>query len=297
VNPFSAILGALRAVAQHPINRRRKLKAVAEYGFIQIASRLVPGEVCVPFPNGTRLLIPPRMKGAAHYIAPRLCEFDEMALVAHLLRKGDLFVDVGANIGAFSVLAAGVAQANVLAFEPSPGTFDSLTTNIRLNGFQDSVRLVQAAVGRTAGFVSLTRGRGTENFVPSASQGTDCDKVALTTLDTELGERPVSLLKVDVEGYETEVFAGAKQTLSSKQLQAIIVERNDAGVRYGFDEDALHQGIRELGFVSCSYDPLNRNLSPIGIQARGNIIYVRDLARARALVKAAPPFHLGDLHV
>ena len=120
MNPVTKILGALRAIARHPVNHRRKLMAVLEYGFIQAAARLVPGDICVEFPNHTRLLVSPRMKGAAHYIAPRLCEFEEMAFVMHFLRPGELFVDVGANVGVFTVLAAGVAGAEVRAFETNP---------------------------------------------------------------------------------------------------------------------------------------------------------------------------------
>ena len=81
------------------------------------------------------------MKGAAHYITPRLCEFEEMAFVMHFLRPGELFVDVGANVGAFTVLAAGVAGAAVRAFEPNPGTFEMLERNVRLNGLQEAGKL------------------------------------------------------------------------------------------------------------------------------------------------------------
>ena len=111
MNPLVKILATLRFVANHPLNRGRKFRAVAEYGFIQVAARLVPGEVCVEFPNRTRLLVSPRMKGAAHFIAPRLNEFNDMAFVMHFLQAGELFADVGANVGAFTVLAAGVAGA------------------------------------------------------------------------------------------------------------------------------------------------------------------------------------------
>src|SRR5258707_11170919 len=109
MNPITKITSALRFVANHPVNRGRKFRAVTEYGFIQVAARLIPGEVCVEFPNNTRLLISPRMKGAAHFILPRLCEFEEMAFTMHFLRPDELFADVGANVGAFTIMAAGVA--------------------------------------------------------------------------------------------------------------------------------------------------------------------------------------------
>jgi hypothetical protein len=51
------------------------------------------------------------MKGAAHFIYPGVCEFEEMAFVLHYARPTDLFVDVGANIGAYTVLAAGASGA------------------------------------------------------------------------------------------------------------------------------------------------------------------------------------------
>src|ERR1700743_2432388 len=117
MNPITKAVGALRAAPTHPGNRHRKLKAVLEYGLVQVATRFVPGEICVQFPNHTRLLVSPHMKGAAHYITPRLCEFEDMSFVMHFLRAGELFMDVGANVGAFTIMAAGVAGAQVIAFE------------------------------------------------------------------------------------------------------------------------------------------------------------------------------------
>ena len=123
MNPVVKIVTALQFVAGHPQNRGRKFRAVIEYGFIQVAARLVPGDVCLEFPNHTRLMVSPHMKGAAHFITPRLCEFDEMAFVMHFLRAGEMFADVGANVGAFTVLAAGVTGAQTVTFEPSAETF------------------------------------------------------------------------------------------------------------------------------------------------------------------------------
>jgi len=297
VNPIAKILSALRAVANHPLNRPRKLQAVLEYGFVQVAARLVPGDVCVEFPNNTRLLVSPRMKGAAHYIAPRLCEFEEMAFVMHFLRPGQLFADVGANVGAFTVLAAGVAGARAIAFEPSPDTYESLSRNIRLNGLQDRVRAVHAALGRSEGRIQLSVGLGTENFVAVSPSAGGTVSVRLTSLDAELSGAPPVLLKVDVEGYETEVFAGASSTLARPELQAIIVEKNDIGSRYGFDESALHSQIRQLGFVPCIYEPFARHLSQVRDEFRGNVIYVRDVSRATEILRAAPAFRLGELCV
>ena len=121
----------LRTQGRHPLNRKSSWRAAFDFSLAQIAARLVPGEVCVPFPNGTRLLVPPHMKGAAHFIYPGLCEFEDMGFALHFLRPDDLFLDVGANIGAYTVLAAGAAGCRVIAFEPAPATFRSLQANLQ----------------------------------------------------------------------------------------------------------------------------------------------------------------------
>jgi FkbM family methyltransferase len=205
MNPISKVAQALGRVANHPINRRRRLKAVLEYGVIQLAARFAPGEICVEFPNQTRILVPPRMKGAAHYIAPRLCELEEMSFVMHFLRPGDFFADVGANIGVFTILAAGVGGARTKSFEPSPDTFEALSRNIRLNGFQERSVAIQAIVGGKEGAAQLSVGLGTENCVATGAAASHSVTVPMTTLDRELAATPPDLLKVDVEGFETEV--------------------------------------------------------------------------------------------
>jgi FkbM family methyltransferase len=297
MNPIVKILATLQFVANHPVNRGRKFRAVAEYGFIQIAARLVPGDVCVKFPNGTRLLVSPRMKGAAHFIAPRLCEFEDMSFVMHFLRPGDLFADVGANVGAFTVLAAGVAGARAVSFEPSAETFAMLSSNVRLNGLADRVRPVNAVVGRSIGTAQFSAGLGTENHVAAEADKENSVSLPMTTLDHELAATPAILLKVDVEGFETEVFAGAEKTLQNPALQAVIVERNGSGNRYGYDEEALHAQIRSHGFKPFNYAPFSRQLSPLTASDNGNIIYLRDLEAAAGRLRTAAAFEFGHLKV
>jgi FkbM family methyltransferase len=297
MNPIGKIITALKFVADHPVNRGRRFRAVAEYGFIQIAARLVPGDVCMEFPNHTRLMVSPHMKGAAHFIAPRLNEFNDMAFVMHFLRPGEMFADAGANIGAFTVLAAGVAGAQAVAFEPGTETFEMLSRNVRLNNLMDRVRTVNAVLGRSLGSVQFSAGLGTENHVAATTEKENSVTVPMTTLDHELATNPAVLLKVDVEGFETEVFGGAESTLKNNGLQAIITEHNGLGNRYGFDEAALHIHIRSHGFKPYTYQPFERRLRPLGEGEAGNIIYIRNLDAANERLRAASAFQLGALKV
>ena len=68
------------------------------------------------------------------------------------------------------------------------------------------------------------------------------------------------MLKIDVEGFETEVISGAHSILQKQDLRCVLMELAGYGKRYGFDENALRQRMADLDFESCRYDPFTRCL-------------------------------------
>jgi FkbM family methyltransferase len=297
MNTIAKIISALRFVANHPLNRGRKWQAMFEFFTAQIALKLLPGDFCMEFPNRTHIMLAPSMKGAWHFITPRLFDFEEMSFVMHYLRVGDFFADVGANVGVYTVLAAGVAGARAAAFEPSRDSFEMLLRNIRINALTNRVQAFEIAVGGQLGTMRLTVGQGTENYIASQSSEGASVPVKVTILDHEFSDNPPNLLKIDVEGFECEVIAGAKKTLRRPELRAMIVERCGNGTRYGFDEDALHREIRQEGFLPCTYNPFTRLLRQAPDTTVGNVIYVRDLNGANAILKSASAFQFGSYSI
>ena len=297
MNFIKKVYVTLRGIARHPLNRRSKPAAMWNFCVSQVAVRLVPGDIAVPFPNGTKLMINPRMKGAAHFITPGLCEFEEMSFVMHFLRPGELFVDAGANVGAFTVLASGVAGAKSIAFEPGVSSHEFLRRNVGINALHDRVTTHQLALGSERGVARFTENLGTENHVSQNGDLSGTNEVQVATLDAMLeGLLPV-LIKIDVEGFETKVMAGAARTLRQPSLQALIMERANNGAAFGFDEDALHREIRALAFTPCAYDPWSRTLSRLPDDAMGNLIYVKDFAAAQRRLKEAAPYQFGGFKI
>jgi len=288
MNPLTKVFVTLSTVANHPLHRHAKLRGIFRFVVAQVAARGVPGEVCIEFTKGTWLIVPPGMKGATYQISPRVYEFHEMLFVAHFLRANELFLDVGANLGAYTVLASGVAKARTLAFEPCPSTFRTLQMNIRLNDLSALAEARHRALGRQAGTVSITTGLGTENYVTAGVETQATVPVEMRVLDDELGAAKPVLMKIDVEGFESEVFAGAQRLLDSPSLESMVIERNRSGERYGFDEGTLHQQIRKAGFIPCTYDAERRTINTVPDDHLGCIIYVRNLESARQRVAAAP---------
>jgi FkbM family methyltransferase len=292
------LVQTVRFIAGHPLNRRHKLRALGRFVRWQVGTRVWGGPREVPFAGNTKLLARRGMAGATGNIYCGLHEFEDMALVVHALREGDTFLDVGANIGSYTVLAAGVAGASAVAFEPVPATFAHLEDNVRLNALGGRVRAHNTAVGRERGMLRFTTSHDTINHVASASEageagaGADTIAVPVVPLDEVAADSSPAVIKIDVEGFETEVIAGAGRTLQSDALMAVLMELNGSGARYGYDESAIHRKMLELGFTPCQYSPFDREFRTLeGVNgSEGNTLYVRDVARLQERVTSAPPF-------
>ncbi len=247
------------------------------------------------FVNGSRLVVSRGAPAVTGNLYTRLHEFPEMAFVLHAIRSGELFVDVGANIGAYTVLAASIPGTRCAAFEPAPETFERLTENIRLNDFASRVQANQLAAGSEDGELAFTKGLDSVNHVVSPDDNAqDRTSVPVRRLDTVLrGENPV-VLKIDVEGYEMRVLQGAEGILQNDALLAVVLEMNGSGARYGIDENEIDKLMVDHGFVARSYDPLKRNLISVpSPNPSGNRIYVRNQTDVEQRLRSAPRFSLA----
>jgi len=290
-----SVLNTLRFLTHHPLCRDRKARTLARWFAWQVGSRLVPGPVAVPFVNGSRLLVARGMTGATGNLYTGLHEFEEMAFVLHLLRGSDLFVDVGANVGAYTVMAASLG-ARVISVEPIPQTFAHLQRNVSLNQATDRVTLQNCGLGAAPGVLRFTSGGDTVNHVLSENERTtpDAVEVEVKTLDALLQDVQPRLMKIDAEGYETNIIRGGEKALQRPSLDAIIMELNGSGTRYGFDEAKLFQQILAMGFAPFTYVPFERKL--ISQQSTngdsGNVLFVRNVAQVQDRLRSAPPFRV-----
>jgi FkbM family methyltransferase len=283
----------LHFITSHPLNRSEPLRAIGRFLAWQLATRLQPHAIAVPFVDHTRLLVRRGMTGATGNVYCGLHDFEDMSFVLHALRPDDLFVDVGANAGAYTVLAAGAVGCRCMAFEPIRSTYSALLDNIRLNDLASRVDARNEGVGEESGTVAFTAHQDTLNHVAvEADRSRAVIRVPVTTLDVALRGKAPTVLKIDVEGFETRVLAGADATLRSAGLLALLLELNGSGARYGFDESALHAKVQEYGFLPARYEPLTRELrvADNGRNHTGNTLYVRSIEALQARIASAPRF-------
>lgn len=166
--------------------------------------------------RGTKILYP----GGDYTTLPTLVsgEYEKMEL-DHLSKTLDELespitaLDIGANVGIWTVLLASHPKVNrVIAFEPSPSNLSFLRHNISVNGVENKVTIVEAAVSDTTGtaFFSSEGSGATMRLAESGSFS-----VSTVTVDEKTQNEKIGLIKIDVEGFEPAVLDGAWQTIEN----------------------------------------------------------------------------------
>lgn len=291
------LLKSLAFILGHPLSGRHKLRALKRWMSWQIGSRLLPGNVAVPFAGRALLLASPGMTGATGNIYCGLHEFYSMAFAMHLLRPGELFVDVGSNVGSYAVLAGSIG-ARCVAFEPVPSSFRRLLDNIALNRYEDRVTALNLAVGDTRSSALMTSDEDTTNRIVTASdlRRNAVVEVQMVRLDDVVDGDPV-LIKIDVEGSEPEVLRGAYSLLRRKSLLGVIIEVNR-------NHAVLHAQMRQAGFLPYDYFPFERKIWPASAMKAGrrmktsdNVLFVRNEAVVARRLASAPATSILDVAV
>jgi FkbM family methyltransferase len=245
--------------------------------------------------GNSKLIVQKGMKGATGNLYNGLLEFSDMLFVLHCLRPEDHFVDIGANIGVYTVLASAEIGAATLSIEPVPEVFATLELNIAINKIGSKVRSLNMAIGAEEGKLTFTSSLDTVNHVATEEEiaAGNVIEVKVVQLDSIIENIP-TIIKIDVEGYETNVIKGAEKTLENPLLKAIIIELNGSGLRYGFDETAIHHQFLQKGFQPYQYDPFERNLILLNAPHEHNTIYIRDVDFVKNRLQGAKKIKVQD---
>ena len=192
----------------------------------------------------------------------------ETGLIAAILKPGDLFVDVGANIGYFTLLASRRVgpEGRVIAVEANPRTFKLLEANVRLNECTN-VALHHLAAGEAAGFATLFE-REAGNAGGDQVDFTGDGKIAVERLDALVGEQRVRLIKLDIEGAEAKALRGASGLLERADAPDLVFEFTPkflAGM--GDDPRELIGLLERLGYRRQTISTAGRKPADEGIYA------------------------------
>jgi FkbM family methyltransferase len=187
-------------------------------------------------------------------------DWDTAKFITEFLREGDTFVDVGANIGLYTLPAA-AKKVRVVAVEPSARNRGRLEENLALNGLT-SVKIEACALGEIEGEMAFCD----DDALAHVEMTGNGPKVPVRRLEAILPEGEISLLKVDVEGFELAVFHGAEIAMRAGRLPVILFEMNHSYERYGVTEAQIFGFLRERGYQIARYEHDARRLVTHGLE-------------------------------
>jgi FkbM family methyltransferase len=245
----------------HPANRDHRLAALSRLAAFHLRGRVLRRPTRVPIGQHSQMWADLAVVSTIHAVIANPPDWATMQAWKLLLRPGDLFVDIGASAGSYSLWAADLG-AKVVAVEPNPSARALLRENEQLNGYR--FEIIDAALGQECGTTRFTDQLGTSNHVTRSDQGM---QVTLRTLDDLIGDRRVAGVKVDVEGAERLVLEGAETALREHRIAVLQLEWNRASVSLlGEDRGPAAKRLLDHGYTFFVPDDRGR-LMPTDFEA------------------------------
>ena len=191
-------------------------------------------------------------------------------LAISLLEPGDTFIDIGAHVGWFSLLASRVVgeSGRVFSFEPEANNFSRLIENIRINDCKNVQPIFMAVSGKDSFldfYINMDNDGGhcfwncgLDEFNEKSRQNPVVTKTMTVSIDTFLGNwfsRPIKLMKIDTEGAELNVIHGACASLSMHKIEHVIAEMHTNGLEVLGGSEAEFRGtMKRYGYQSKDID-------------------------------------------
>jgi FkbM family methyltransferase len=186
-------------------------------------------------------------------------EHGTLSILKKNLCEGDIFFDIGANIGWISCVVSGFVgkSGKVYAFEPHPRIYEIFKNNIKINNI-NNIFTYNIALGskiyKTKIYDIPNMNRGSASLISPTGIKKDGFKINVTTIDSliENGQIPIpKLIKIDVEGFELKVLKGAKKLLKNSQAPIICLEYSTLHPQSGGDINKIYTFIKSVNNYSC----------------------------------------------
>jgi FkbM family methyltransferase len=287
-----SVFQILKNLITHPLGRLSPLKTVFRFVYWQVYYRVVKRQKWINLIGTVKINLKPSLAGVTGNYYTGLLEFEEMSFLLHFLRKGDEFIDIGANVGVYTLLASGYCGARTTAVEPVHETAKVLTANIKANGLEDSVKVIQKIVSSEPGVLKISNNRDAMNSIVRGEKVDNVEFVETIALD-EITKRIPILAKIDVEGEEFGVVQSGIKTLMNDDFQAVIMETNGETDQAIASRTMLVNKMNSLGFAMYKYDPFTRHISELENPGVHNTIFIKDIDLVKERIQGAPSFTIN----
>jgi FkbM family methyltransferase len=263
----STVSGMDPLLAATGVGRLRPIRALRDRGRQVLLNWCESGEPLLIEVGGHPMYVFNR----THFVGVYLSQSYEpytVQLFEEMVRPGATVLDIGANVGYFSLVAARQvgAQGRVYAFEPGPDNFALLLRNIEINKLAN-ITAVPKAVSNESKTTTLTLAELPDQhslFAPPTVAATGTIPIQCVAVDDFLAGQTVDVIKIDVEGNELRALDGMRQTVMKSTALVMFVEFNPASFRQaGVQPEDLISKLQGLGFELRVIEEDTRSLTRI----------------------------------
>jgi FkbM family methyltransferase len=249
-------------ILSHPANKRAPLGAAFRAVQWQTMKRLTGRAWDIPY-HGLRLRCYPWSHSASRAIYfSGLPDYWEMCFMRDYLRPGDVFIDAGANVGLYTILACALvgSAGHVHAFEPTLPAAQSLLESIQLNDLHN-VSVHQVGLGEFGGYAKFdATNDDCTGHITSANLADAGILIPIERLDQRLKDIPYAMAKFDIEGYEPLAIRGASSLLRNGNPPVLLIEMGGYSKRHGVTTSDFIAELDHLGYTTAIYSPGSKTL-------------------------------------
>lgn len=206
-----------------------------------------------------------------------------MNFLLRYLRAEDSFLDIGANVGVYTLLAASkIRSGYIYSFEALSKNYTRLQENLQINQFEQ-VKTYELAVSNQTGSVALNLAEGDSKPFITSTITNNTIAVSTDTLDNLLQNQPIAnltLAKMDIEGAELLALKGAVSLLKKQCPQVWILEINDSVNNFGHQKQDLVNFLNSYGYNLYGYSADTNQVFPITLEQQqgNNVLAIADSA-------------------
>lgn len=266
INIHNSLLQGSRIAStiwRHPANRRRKFQAVAQFLIWQIAKRIFPRPFIIGFHGKKLYCYSDSHSASAVLYFNGLPDYWEMLFILAYLKPGDHFLDIGANVGVYSILALSCIgeEGCIDAFEPMDATARRLEAQAQLNNARN-FHIHRCVVSDRNGAVEF--GFSGDDATMHLKRGEEPVPLKIHASSIRLDDfetsRRYAMGKMDIEGAEPLALKGAERRLRQADPPVWLLELAGYSQYYGMTTDEVIAFLDTAGYECAIYDPERRNL-------------------------------------
>lgn len=250
-------------ILKHPANQCSPVSRLTRAVYWQLYKKLTGRAKDISYHGLTLRCYPNNHSASRAIYFSELPDYREMRFILDYLRPGDKFIDAGANIGLYTLLALSVVEStgHVHAFEPNRETANRLLETLRLN-LVNNVTVHQMGLSDASGTVdfNLTQDDCTAHISACSSSSTSGSMIDVVRLDEHLDDSQYAMAKFDIEGYEPFAIRGMCRWLRNGNPPVMQIEAAGYSKRYGVSTEEIIAELHGFGYFTAVYCPDNYSL-------------------------------------